>query len=140
MEKVEDFSHGSYVDYSGVVFYGPPTKGFWLDRMAVSEFYIHPLFSAITDRNWDECGGKGMPNLIRDWNSQAGWVATERAIEIPHPDAISLLDALASLTLDDVLTYCTDCEPEECLRCASGISQFLSERLAQGFSVFIESE
>jgi hypothetical protein len=51
MTDAEDFSHGSYGDYSGVVFYGPPTNGFWLDRLAVSDRYIAPLFAAVLDRS-----------------------------------------------------------------------------------------
>ena len=53
MTEAEDFSHGSYGDYSGVSFYGPPENGFWFDRLAVSDRFIRPLFLAILDRSAD---------------------------------------------------------------------------------------
>ena len=62
MSEVNEFAHGyHYGDYSGVIFYGPPTDGFWLDRFAVSDCYIRPLFLGILDRVWRESGGEGLP-------------------------------------------------------------------------------
>src|SRR3954468_8023838 len=64
MAGVDKFAHGyHYGDYSGVVWFGPPTDGFWLDRLAVSDCYIGPLFRGILDRAWRGAGGGGGPGV-----------------------------------------------------------------------------
>jgi hypothetical protein len=66
MAEVEEFTYGSYGDYSGVIFYGPPTDGGGLDRLAVSDRYIDPLFCGILERGRRENGGEGMCRLVSE--------------------------------------------------------------------------
>jgi hypothetical protein len=136
----EDFSHGSYGDYAGVAFYGPPTEGFWFDRLAVSERYIDPLFSAIADRSGADAGEGRTPRVVRDWQALEGWAGTDGITELPGQEAEQLLGALALVTVADVAPYCAGASAEECLRCAALIRRFLGERLARGVSLFIEND
>jgi len=137
--EAADFAHGSYGDYAGMAFYGPPADGFWLDRLAVSERFVHPLFCGILDRS-SALGGDRAPSLVRDWNLGEGWVKADRSVEVLRRDAVVLLDALAGLTVADVAPYCSGCTPEECVQCASVIRQFVGQRLTRGLTVFVENE
>jgi hypothetical protein len=137
--EAEDFAHGSYGDYSGVVFYGPPTAGFWLDRLAISDRFLTPLFSAILDRSWSGSGVR-VPQLVQDWNGCQGWIDAGEVLELGRPGAVILLEALAALAPAGVAPYCAGCTPGECLRCAAAIRQFLGERLVRGGSLFIEKD
>jgi hypothetical protein len=138
--EAEDFSHGSYGDYSGVVFYGPPTNGFWLDRLAVSDIYIDPLFRGILDRAWRESDGERIPRLAADWNTGEGWVADGGPVPVAGDDAAELIGALAQLDPADVAEHCAGCTAEKCLRCASVVQDFIGTRLARGVSLFIKDE
>lgn len=117
MTEAEDFSHGSYGDYSGAAFYGPPTNGFWFDRLAVSDRYLSPLFAAVLDRS--QARGSEPPQLVRDWNALDGWIAADGIVEMPRPAAEELLHALTNLTAADVYPYCAGCTADDCfeVRC-----------------------
>jgi hypothetical protein len=88
--NTEDFSFGSYGDYSGVVFYGPPKDGFWFDYFSVSESFIHPIFGAIIDRACQKGVYNQAPQLIREWNELRGWRDRFGIHEVPD-DAIQEL-------------------------------------------------
>jgi hypothetical protein len=137
--EVEDFAHGKhYGDYSGVVFYGPQTNGFWLDRLAVSNCYIDPLFRGVLDRASRESGGGGVPRLAADWNALEGWKAGSGPVAIAQEDAAEFAEALAQLGSRDVAEYCWGCTVDECLRCAAVVREFICSRLARGVNLFIE--
>ena len=141
MASMDEFAHGRhYGDYSGVVFYGPPTNGFWLDRLAASDIYIGPLFRAVLDRSWQQFGGQAVPRLVSEWNTLGGWAAAAGITEVPPGDAEALVAALARVTAADLAPHCAGCTPDECLRCGSAVREFLAGRLARGVPVFIEDD
>jgi hypothetical protein len=136
--KVEEFAHGyCYGDYSGVVFYGPPTEGFWLDRLAISNCYSLPLFCGVLDRAWRD-GGK-VPRLTAEWNAGTGW-RNGGLCEVSTADAAEFATALAQIVPADLAEHCAGCTVEECLRCAALVREFVSSRLARGVSLFIEDD
>jgi hypothetical protein len=136
-----EFAHGyHYGDYSGVVLYGPPTDGFWLDRLAVSDCYIGPLFRGILDRAWRELGGEGVPRLASEWNTLEGWAAGGGPVPVAPADAAEFAEALSQLGPADVAEHCAGCTVEECLRCAAVVREFIGSRLARGVSLFIEDD
>jgi hypothetical protein len=139
--EVTEFAHGyHYGDYSGVILYGPPAAGLWLDRLAVSDRYIDPLLRGILDRAWRESGGERVPRLASDWNTLSGWVAGGGPVPVPPTDAAEFAAALAQLTPTDLAEHCAGCTVEECLRCAGVIREFINSRLARGAGVFIEDD
>lgn len=141
MAETEEFAHGNYGDYSGVIFYGPPTNGFWFDRIAVSYCYIGPLFRGILDRAWQETGGDGVSRLASEWNTFEGWAAVGAGRVIVQPaDAAQFVEALTRLRPADITKHCAGCTVEDCLRCAAAIREFITDRQAQGSPVFIEDD
>ena len=138
VNEADNFAHGSYADYAGVVFYGPPTHGFWLDRLAISDRYITPLFAATLDRA--QAAGKQAPRLVRDWVALEGWEAAGETVRVPPREAEELVDSLAGVTTDDIAPHSMGASPNECLRCSDAIRRFLSERLSRGVDLFIERE
>ena len=53
MAEVTTFAHGyHYGDYSGVIFYGPPTNIFWVDRLAVSGWLLFTARRNATAKNF----------------------------------------------------------------------------------------
>ncbi len=138
MVDVDEFAHGyRYGDYSGVVFYGPPTDGFWLDRLAVSNCYMRPLFHSVLDRAWRD--GRPVPQLAAEWNAVAGW-RNGGVCEVPTVDAAEFASALAQVASADVAEHCAGCTVEECLHCAAIVREFVGSRLARGVSLFIEDD
>ena len=133
---VEDFSFGSYGDYSGVVFYGPPTDGFWLDRLAVSNRFMGPLFCGLVDRALRDENGKA-PSLAKEWNAVSGWRDSDRCV-LAGETAAEFAEALRHLRAEDVAPHCAGCTPDQCLRCASVIREFIATRLARGVALYIE--
>jgi hypothetical protein len=138
MAVTGDFSFGSYGDYAGVVFCGPPVDGFWRDRLEVSSRYIDPLFRAILDCSRTE-NSEPPPQLVQDWNAIAGWAFSDEVVELRYPEVERFISALAALTAPDLLPYCAGSSPEECLDCSAQIRQFLSERMERGVNLFIEN-
>jgi hypothetical protein len=139
--KVEEFAHGCrYGDYSGVVLYGPPTDGFWLDRLAVSDCYIDPLFRGVLDWARQESGGKGVPRLAAEWNAMEGWAADGGLVPVAPADAAEFAQALSQIGLADLSEHCAGSTPEECLRCAAVVREFIDSRLARGINLFIEDD
>jgi hypothetical protein len=134
----DEFAHGfHYGDYFGILFYGPPTDGYWLDRLAVSNIYMGPLFRAILDRSWQESGGDNVPRLVSEWNTLEGWSNIGAGkTEVPPTVAKELVAAFDRITVDDLALHCAGCTPDECLRCGAAVREFLASRLAQG--LFIE--
>jgi hypothetical protein len=143
-----EFAHGiRYGDYSGVVFYGPPTEGFWLDRFAVSDTYINPLFFAILDRTWRETGGESLPRLISEWNTLTGWTDGGAGIvPMSSQDARDLASALPEVTDVDLAPHITGATAialataQECLQCAEMIRAFICTRLDKNQTVYIEND
>jgi hypothetical protein len=142
MVTIDDFAHGyHYGDYSGVVFYGPPSDGLWLDRLAVSSCYIGPLFRAVLDRSWRNSGGERVPRLASEWNTLDGWSACAAGpVPVSPKDAEALAAALCELTPDDLAPNCAGSTPDECMRSAAVIIEFLRSRLARDAKVCIEQE
>jgi hypothetical protein len=137
MNVPDDFSHGSYGDYSGAVFHGPPRNGFWLDRFAVSFRFIEPLFAAVIDHSgqWDS-----VPQLIQEWNTLTGWRDSHRPEEISWLDALSFLEALAGLSEDDIARQSPSMSIAEALRCSVAIRGFIVERLNRDENIYVEWE
>lgn len=141
MAEVEEFAHGyHYGDYSGVVFHGPPTDGKWLDRLAISDRYMYPLFRGILDRAWRESGGERVPRLASEWNTLEGWAAGGGPIPVTHTDAAEFAAALARLGPADVAEDCAGCTVEECLRCAAVVGEFIGSRPARGVGLHFEDD
>jgi hypothetical protein len=138
---MNEFAHRyHYGDYSGVIFYGPPTDGFWLDQLAVSNCYIGPLFRGILDRVWRESGGEGLPCIVSEWNTLTGWTNGGGPVPVSADDAAGFIHALVQLDPCDVAQHCAGCTVEECLRCAGVIREFIGSRLDRGLSPFIEND
>ncbi len=138
MAETEKFAHGSYADYSGVNFYGPPVHGMWLDQLAVSYRYMNPLFLGILDRSWRESGGEQVPRLVSEWCQLIGWADGSRRTLIDRNDAWELVATLTQLDSTDIVEHCAGCTVEECLECAAVIREFISCRLSSGVSLFME--
>jgi len=138
MAETDEFAHGTYGDYSGVVFYGPPEDGLWTDRLAVSSRYLGPLFHAILTRA-RLSGERGeVPKLVQEWNEVEGWADATAIVPVALADAEELIDALSKVAASDVAEHCAGATPEQCLRCASVISRFLGSRIAR--RVYIEAD
>jgi hypothetical protein len=141
MAGVDKFANGyHYGDYSGVVWYGPPTEGFWLDRLAVSDCYIGPLFRGVLDRCWKESGGEQVPRLASEWNTLEGWAAASGRVPVQSVDAAEFAEALARLGPADVVEHCAGCTVEECLECAKIVRGFIGNHLSRGVGLFIEDD
>ncbi len=133
-----EFAPGSYGDYDGATFYGPPRWGwFWTDALGVSSTYLDPLFSAILDRCLRTGIERPLPRLVEEWNLLTGWRDVAKTIEISTVDGIDLADALEQLTAEDVAPYRASCEIADCLRCAVTLREFITSRLQVG-QLFIE--
>src|SRR5688500_21922 len=128
MSGDEEFAHGSYGDYSGVVFYGPPTSGFWFDRFAVSDEFIGPLFRAALDRASASSGGAQSPRLMSAWALLEGWAAADGMAELAHRDVEELLQALAAVRAEDLVPHCAARGPNRCLQCVSALQAYLRAR------------
>jgi hypothetical protein len=136
----KEFSHGyHYGDYSGVVFYGPPLEYLWIDRLAVSDCYIEPLFRGVLDREWQNSGGEQIPRLVKEWLTLTGWCAGGQVLVTPK-EAVEFTTALGQLNSSDVSDHCHGCTVEDCLRCAVVIREFIEKRLARGIDIFIEND
>jgi hypothetical protein len=142
MAEITEFAHGfHYGDYSGVVFYGPPTEGFWLDRLAVSDAYIDPLFRTILDRFWHETGGEDTPRIVSEWNTLTGWAEIGAGIVLVLPqEAQALASALGAVTVADLTPHVAGTTVEECRRCAEVIRTFIYAHLVKSLDLFIESD
>ncbi|VTT98060.1 Uncharacterized protein OS=Chamaesiphon minutus PCC 6605 GN=Cha6605_2846 PE=4 SV=1 [Gemmataceae bacterium] len=134
MRASVEFAHGVlYGDYSGVVFYGEPNKGYWTDRLDVSDRFIDPLFRAVLDRAWAESGGELVPRLASDWNTLEGWAGCAIGVtEVAGRDAEDLMAAFGEVTAADLDPHVAGASVEDCLRCAGVIREFVRERLARG--------
>lgn len=137
-----DLSHGSYGDYSGVVFHGPPTKGFSFDRLAISDNYMRPLFAAIIEQLSRYDHKTPTPKLVLEWHSLSGWMERDEKTAVPLSDIEDLIVVLSRIEVQDLSTHCDDTEPtpEQCLRCAAVICDFLTKQLARGSNLFIERD
>lgn len=127
MMEETDFGPDSYVDYSGVDFFGPPTIGFWFTRFPVSDRYLVPLFSAKLTKKWN--------SLLQSWED-AG-----QTVEVSKDDISEIIQALSEITVEDLATICIGwgCSPEDCLHCASQLNKFLNDRLANQEPIFAET-
>jgi hypothetical protein len=135
-----EFAHGTYGDDSGVVFYGPPAKGFWTDRLVISDRYIEPLFCAIWMRPSASQKSPAPPKLISEWNSCEGWTDALGIVEISRHDAEDLIAALVALTPAELEAHLHSPPVHESLRCANAIRSFLQSHLDRGLAVYIEDD
>jgi hypothetical protein len=142
MEEITRFAHGfHYGDFSGVVFYGPPFNGFWLDRLAVSDCYIGPLFRAILDREWRESGGESLLKVLSEWNTLTGWADIGAGIvPLTSQEAEELCLALSRTTAEDLAIHVAGVTVTDCLECAAAIRAFIHNRLVEGKTVSIEND
>ncbi|MBP3960607.1 hypothetical protein J8F10_35740 [Gemmata sp. G18] len=142
MAEVTTFAHGyHYGDYSGVIFYGPPTNGFWVDRLAVSDCYISPLFHAVLDRAWRESGGESVPRVASEWNTLTGWANLGAGVvPLQSVDAEDIARAFTTVSESDLAQHVTGSTIEECLACAWTIQEFICARLTESSIVYIESD
>lgn len=126
------FAHGiRYGDYSGVTWYGPPTSGFWLDKLAVSCLYIDPLFRGILER-------EQVLQLATEWNLMEGWAAMNSPTPVATKNALAFAEALARLEPEDVAKHCHGSSVEECLECAAMIRKFIEDHVSSGVELFVE--
>jgi hypothetical protein len=62
--------------------------------------------------------------------------------QMPTPigpeDAAEFAEQLAQIGPADLAEHCAGCSVEDCLQCASVIREFITSRLTQGISLFIE--
>ena len=138
MEENDEFAHNRhYGDYFGVIFYGPPDRGFWLDSLEVSNFYLKPLFQGMLDKAFRE--GNSPPQLAVEWNCITGWCELDRS-QIETGRAMEFADALERLVASDVEPHCFGCAVDECLRCGALIRKFIVERLEKQVAIYIESD
>jgi hypothetical protein len=142
MAENTEFAHGiRYGDYSGVVFHGPPAKGFWVDRFAVSNTYIDPLFRAVLDRTGRETDGESLPLLVAEWNTLSGWAELGAGIvPVSVEDASDLAGALHEITDADLAPHITGTTAQQCLRCAAAIQEFIRARVAQNLQIYLEND
>jgi hypothetical protein len=135
-----EFAHGTYADDSGVVFYGPPVKGFWEDFLEVSDKFIDPLFRAILDRAWG-AEGSTLPAVVAQWNELTGWRDATGMVELSPADARELVGALANVSEADLAPHLVAGLPVDAyLRCATVTAEFLRDRLDRGVRVYIADE
>ena len=137
MAVTSEFEHGSYGDLSGVAFFGPPTRGFWFERLAISNIYMHPLFYGVLERSWRE--GVAVPQLAAEWNAGTGWRESERCEVLPD-QAAEFAEALGRLDAGDMSSECAGCTPADCLRCALAIRAFIASVVGRGDTLYIEDE
>jgi hypothetical protein len=137
MEENDQFAHNRYGDYSGATFYGPPDRGFWVDHLEVSNFYLYPLFHGMLDKASRE--GNSPPQLAVEWNCLTGWRELGRH-QLEAGQAMEFADALERLVAGDVEPHCVGCTVDECLRCGALIRKFIVERLEKQVAVFIEDD
>lgn len=142
MAETEEFAHGSvYGDYSGVVFYGATRGGCSLDRLAVSDSYIDPLFRAVLDRSWRDSGGERVPRLASEWNTQEGWSACAAGrTPVSQQDIEELVTAFTQVTSPDLAPHCAGSTREDCLRCAVVIKEFVANQLSRDAILFMEDD
>ncbi len=136
MWTTNEFAFGSYGDYSGIVFYGGPTNGFWLDSLSISDRFMYYLFGLVVRRCF---AGKmeRMPRLAQEWNECTGW-DDGGIVEMNRADAEELLTAFSGITYEE-FSGSECCESvEDCFRCVAAIQRFIRERLAAGSRVYIE--
>lgn len=139
-EHADNFAHGTYGDDGGVVFYGPTVKGFWEDRLAVSDLFVRPLFRAVLERAW-RGNATGAPKVVVDWNGLTGWADAAGVQELPHPDARDLITVLAGVAAADLVPHLDKGgTPEQYLRCASVIGEFLRDHVDRGLPLYIERD
>jgi len=126
MAEEIDFGPGSYGDYSGVEFLGPPTNGFWLTRFGVSDVYLVPLLTARLAAKWD--------SLRQSWED-AG-----KTVEVSREDISEIAQALSEITAADLAAVCDEagCSVHQCLLCAASLSKFLKDRLQNNEPIFVD--
>ena len=142
MPPTGEFAHGSYADYSGVVFSGPPESGRRPDSLAVSNGFMEPIFHAVLNRA-ERTPGASVPRLAMDWNCCAGWRdAAAGPVPVPSGDAAEFAEALARLEPADLPgEWVTARAPAaEYLRCAAVVREFIAEALARGDELVIEDD
>ncbi len=132
----DTFAHGTYADYSGVVFSGP---GLSEERLAVSDRFIDPLFRAILDRA-GQGHGADVPKVVAEWNEGRGWADACGVHELSPAEATEFLVALSAVSGADVRPHAAGATPEECVRCARVIEGFLRHRVDRGLPVYIEAD
>ena len=140
MAQTDEFAHGSYGDDWGVTFYGPPNDGFWEDYLAVSKRFVQPLFNAVLDRFVNQGGAAKAPRLVTEWNEISGWADQTEKQEVNAEDAKELIAAISDVVIADLAEHCAGCTPDECVRCASVICQFLQSHIDRGVAVYIQND
>ena len=133
----DEFVNEACGDQSGVVFYGQPANGLWIDTLAVSDIYVGPLFGAIWKRSAKAPPSPPAPRLIADWNCHQGWTHAHRIVEISRHEAEELVDALATLSAGELAAQSSVTFPEKALRCATAIRDFLRSCLDRHEPVYI---
>ena len=132
----EAFAFGGYGDWSGVSFYGPPEKGFWLDRLDISDRFIDPIFSAILSKSEKQ----ELPQVIKDWCELSAWCDVGGEIlELSSKETNDLIYALSSLDKDDLELIGDRTESvDDCLACIIEILKFFQGHQQKGKPIFIE--
>jgi hypothetical protein len=139
METTDRFSHGTYGDDSGVCFCAITADVSSDHRLAVSDRFIGPLFSAIIDRS-QSVGLSIAPKLVTAWNSLSGWADGSGIQPIDQTDADELANALALVSTSDVQPHLAGVTSEECVRCGQAIADFLRYGLSHSMPLFIEDD
>jgi hypothetical protein len=134
-EEASNFSYGTYGDDIGVDFWGPPQGGFWIDCLPISDRFVEPLFIAIMRAA--ERTTRPVPRVVAEWNDCSGWTESTTPAELSRQDAQALVDALVSLSLEDLPACIAGATAQDCIRCAQLLATFLSSQLSHGESLFI---
>lgn len=142
MPETEQFAHGyHYGDYSGVVFYGASEDGITVARLAVSDCYIDPLFRALLERCWRDSAGERIPRLAVEWNSLEGWRGCPAGrVLVSQQEMEELATMFIRLTTADLAQHCAGSTPDECLRCAVVIKEFVDSQLSRNAILYIEDD
>jgi len=133
---MEAFAHGTYGDDSGVLFFGPPSNGFYDDFLAISNRFVHPIFCAIIDRHQPS----GVPALVEEWNTLSGWRERGGMQAISPAHVKELVTALVEVSTAEVQSHVAGVTPDECVQCAKAIAEFLGSRLHKGIPLYIKDD
>lgn len=133
------FAHGQYGDLSGVVFSGPPVVGGRPDRLAVSDRFINPLFSAVLDRSVEDAAA-ALPRVVAEWLEITGWAGASGARAVSPADARDLAAALARIAEPDVAPHVAGATADACVRCAAVIVAFVLGRIDRGLPLYVEAD
>jgi hypothetical protein len=139
----QEFAHGDYGDYWGIVFYTRSIGGKWIDALGISDIYMSPICCSIMNRYWLENDGVGEMASSIAIHSCCG---QDLADDIPstHEDIRLFLQELSMLTISDLYQDAygdTEQEKLSCVddfqRCINVISTYLQNRLLKDLEIWI---